>query len=191
MRHKSQLPGSNSGLKAQIPMSRLKSQPQLKAQISALKLKSQLQGSYPSLEAQIPASNLISQPQSSNPSIMAQIIASRLKTQPWGSNESLKAQITASGLKPEPQGSIPSLMLQFQPRASKLALSIGHWPLQDRCPAHYPTSYYTHIRAMGTTKYLTLLRLFPCLAFLDSDPKGTKSCRTQGDFCLSSHPFVP
>ena len=46
--------------------------------------------------------------------------------------------------------------------------SIGHRPLQGRCPSHHHTTY-THIGATGTTDHLTLLRLFP---FLGSGPEG-------------------
>ena len=71
-RLKSQPPGPNPSLKAQIPASRPKSQPW---------------GSNSNLEAQIPVSRLKSQPQGSNPCLYAQIPASRPQFQPPGSNK--------------------------------------------------------------------------------------------------------
>ena len=64
LRPKSQSPGPNFRLKAQIPASSLNSQPQIP------------------LEGHIPASRVTSQPQSSNPSHEAQISAWKLKSQP-------------------------------------------------------------------------------------------------------------
>ena len=89
-------PGSNPSLEAQIPASKLKSQPwgsnpSLEAQIPALRLKSQPWGSNPSLEPQIAVSRLKSQSRGSNPNLEAQIPALRLKSQPWSLNPSLEA----------------------------------------------------------------------------------------------------
>ena len=56
--------------------------PPLEAQIPASRIKSQPGGSNPSLEDQISACRLKSQPRGSNPSLASQIPASRLKSQP-------------------------------------------------------------------------------------------------------------
>ena len=86
-RPKSQPPGSNLSLEAQIPALRLKSLPQ---------------GSNLSLEAQIPALRFKSLPRGSNLSLVAQIPASKLKSAHTDgrTNEQTKVPLCSTGLRP-------------------------------------------------------------------------------------------
>ena len=94
---------SNPSIRTQIPALRLKSH--LKVQISAAWLKSLHPVPNPSFETKIPASTLSPQPQGQNLSFDTQNPASRLKSQLQGSNFSLKAQILASRLNSPHSGS--------------------------------------------------------------------------------------
>ena len=73
----------------------------LEGQISASKLKSQLQGLNPSLEAQFPTLRLKSQLLRLNPSHEAQVLAWRLKSQPGDTNPSLNAKFQPTGQIPD------------------------------------------------------------------------------------------
>ena len=77
---------------------------------------------------------------------------------------------------------------------------IGHRPLRGRCPS-FPSDIKKNVSAgaTGTADHVTLLRLFPLFStppsilpffpFWAADLKGTKSCRTQGEF-LSVRPSI-
>ena len=130
-----------------------------------MKLISQPWGPYPSLEAQIPTSRLKSQPWCSNPSLKAQITTWGLQSQPQGSHPYLKPLIPAFRLKSHRIGSNP--IYPYIPLQSSLEpqnlLSIGHLPLQGRCPSLHYAFTYTHIEAMGADGHLKLLLLFFCV----------------------------
>ena len=100
------------------------SKPSLVAQIPVLRPKSQPQGLNPSLEAQISA-------------VKVKILSLRPKSHSWGQNLILEAQIPASRPKSQFEDQIKAFgaAAQKEEIIPHMCESIGHRPLQGRCPA--------------------------------------------------------